>query len=91
MSAVMPVLDIVIPVYNEGRNIIATLAALASCVKTPVRVLVCYDHPDDDTLPAIRDNAEAYAGLPVELVRNHGRDGRLRREHGALRPDVSRR
>jgi glycosyltransferase involved in cell wall biosynthesis len=73
MNASMPVLDIVIPVYNEGRNIIATLGALASSVATPARVLVCYDHPDDDTLPAIRDNAQAYAGLPVEFVRNHGR------------------
>jgi len=73
MNALMPVLDIVIPVYNEGRNIIATLGALASSVMTPARVLVCYDHPDDDTLPAIRDSAQAYAGLPVEFVRNHGR------------------
>ena len=69
----MPVLDIVIPVYNEGRNIIATLGALASSVTTPARVLICYDHPDDDTLPAIRDNATGYAGLPVEFVRNRGR------------------
>ena len=45
-------LDIVIPVYNEGRNIVATLAALAGAVKTPARVLICYDHAEDDTLPA---------------------------------------
>ncbi len=68
-----PELDIVIPVYNEGRNIVATLAALARSVSTPARVLICYDHADDDTLPAIRDNAQLYAGLPVELVRNAGR------------------
>jgi dolichol-phosphate mannosyltransferase len=68
-----PELDIVIPVYNEGRNIVATLAALTRSVSTPARVLICYDHDDDDTLPAIRDNAQLYAGLPVELVRNAGR------------------
>ncbi len=68
-----PELDIVIPVYNEGRNIVATLVALARSVRTPARVLICYDHADDDTLPAIRDNAQLYAGLPVELVRNAGR------------------
>ena len=28
-------LDIVIPVYNEGRNILATLAELRRRVKTP--------------------------------------------------------
>ena len=67
-----PELDIVIPVYNEGRNIVATLAALATALVTPARVLICYDHPDDDTLPAVRNNPPA--GLPVEFVRNmrHG-------------------
>ena len=33
-------LDIVIPVYNEGGNILATLRALARDVKTPARVLI---------------------------------------------------
>jgi dolichol-phosphate mannosyltransferase len=68
-----PELDIVIPVYNEGHNIVATLAALARAVATPARVLICYDHPEDDTLPAIRANPQAHAALPVELVRNTGR------------------
>jgi dolichol-phosphate mannosyltransferase len=68
-----PELDIVIPVYNEGRNIVATLAALARSVTTPARVLICYDHPDDDTLPAIRADAPAHAGLAVEFVRNRAR------------------
>lgn len=66
-------LDIVIPVYNEGRNIVATLAALRRSLATPARVLICYDHPEDDTLPAIRADPQAYAGLAVELVRNAGR------------------
>ena len=65
-------LDIVIPAFNEGRNIVRTLSALASSLQTSARVLICYDHADDDTLPAVRDNAQAYAGLPVELVRNPG-------------------
>jgi dolichol-phosphate mannosyltransferase len=68
-----PELDIVIPVYNEGRNIVATLAALKRSVTTPARVLICYDHAEDDTLPAIRANAQAHAGLAVEFVRNRGR------------------
>jgi dolichol-phosphate mannosyltransferase len=66
-------LDIVIPVYNEGQNILATLAALAREVKTPARVLIVYDLPDDDTLPAIRDNPGKYPGLAVEFVRNRAR------------------
>jgi dolichol-phosphate mannosyltransferase len=74
-----PELDIVIPVYNAGRNIAATLAALARSVTTPTRVLICYDRPDDDTLPAIRNNPQAHAGLALELVRNAGRGA-----HGAV-------
>jgi glycosyltransferase involved in cell wall biosynthesis len=66
-------LDIVIPVYNEGRNILATLGELARELKTPARVLICYDREDDDTLPAVRDNPQIHAGLPVEFVRNKSR------------------
>jgi glycosyltransferase involved in cell wall biosynthesis len=74
-----PELDIVIPVYNEGRNIVATLAALSKALHAPARVLICYDREDDDTLPAIRGNPQAHAGLPVEFVRNAGRGA-----HGAV-------
>ena len=68
-----PELDIVIPVYNEGRNIVPVLAGLSRAVATPARVLICYDHEEDDTLPAIRAAPQAYAGLPVEFVRNTSR------------------
>jgi len=66
-------LDIVIPVYNEGENIVAVLSALARDLETPARVLICYDSETDDTLPAIRNHPHAHAGLPVEFVRNRGR------------------
>ena len=42
-------------------------------MKTPARVLICYDLPEDDTLPAIRANPDAHRGLPVDFVRNPGR------------------
>jgi dolichol-phosphate mannosyltransferase len=66
-------LDIVIPVYNEGLNILATLGAIARELKTPARVLICYDLPDDNTLPVVRDNPQVHVGLPVEFIRNRGR------------------
>jgi glycosyltransferase involved in cell wall biosynthesis len=66
-------LDIVIPVYNESRNILATLDGLRRHVRTPSRILICYDSPDDDTLPAIRNNPDRVAGLDIEFVRNPGR------------------
>ena len=65
-------LDIVIPVYNEGDNIVGALRALAREVKTPARVLICYDRPDDDTLPAVRANPDAHAG-PADRVRAQSR------------------
>jgi len=72
-------LDVVIPVYNEGANIVPTLRAIASEVKTPNRVLICYDREDDDTLPAIENNRDALAPLAIEFVRNRGRGA-----HGAV-------
>jgi glycosyltransferase involved in cell wall biosynthesis len=66
-------LDIVIPVYNEGQNIVPTLAALAREVKTPSRILICYDFPEDDTLPAIEAGRAQYPNLAIELVRNRAR------------------
>ena len=74
-----PQLDVVIPVYNEGSNILATLGALAREVKTPTRVLICYDTDEDDTLPAVRNNPEVYAGIDVRFVRNPTRGA-----HGAV-------
>jgi dolichol-phosphate mannosyltransferase len=66
-------LDIVIPVYNEGANIVPTLSTLAQQVKTPARVLICYDRPEDDTLEAIAANRDHFPGLAIEFVRNKGR------------------
>jgi glycosyltransferase involved in cell wall biosynthesis len=80
MTAASPLnLDIVIPVYNEGANILPTLASLARAVKTPLRVLICYDSEDDDTLPAIDNNRAALAGMRIDFVRNRGRGA-----HGAV-------
>ena len=59
MNTAAPRLDIIIPVYNEGANIVPTLRALARDVKTPSRILICYDHDEDNTLPAIADNRDS--------------------------------
>ena len=48
-------------------------------MKTPQRVLICYDREDDDTLPAIRDNRAALGELAIDFVRNRGRGA-----HGAV-------
>ena len=66
-------LDIIIPVYNEGSNILATIGALAREVKTPARVLICYDFPEDNTLPVVGAKRQDFPALPIEFVRNPGR------------------
>jgi len=65
-------LDIIIPVYNEGANILQTLQAIRLAVKTPLRVMICYDRDDDTTLMAIRENRETLGAMVIELVRNRG-------------------
>lgn len=65
--------DIVIPVFNEGANILNTLRALETHVRTPLRVLICYDIPEDDTLPAIDAEPTLQKKLNVVFVRNPGR------------------
>jgi dolichol-phosphate mannosyltransferase len=71
-------LDIVIPVYNEGRNITRVLDSLVSNVKTPFRVLICYDHDQDDTLPAVEQYKQKKP-IDIEPVKNLGRG-----PHGAV-------
>lgn len=66
----MAKLDIVIPVYNEGANIIAVLDALQSSVRTPFRVLICYDSENDDTLEALKRYTPGT--FEIELVPNRG-------------------
>lgn len=79
MNNATPQLDIIIPVYNEGANIVPTLRALALNVKTPNRILICYDREDDNTLPAIKNNRASFSSLAIEFVRNRGRGA-----HGAV-------
>jgi dolichol-phosphate mannosyltransferase len=77
--AAPPRLDIIIPVYNEGANIVPTLQSITRMVRTPACVLICYDDDADDTLPAIQDHRGELEGLAIVFVRNRGRGA-----HGAV-------
>lgn len=66
----MTSLDIVIPVYNEGKNIVSVLEGLRQAVRTPLRVLICYDHDQDNTLPPLRMYEEP--GLEILVMKNQG-------------------
>jgi dolichol-phosphate mannosyltransferase len=68
-------IDIVIPVYNEGSNILPVLESFRKSVRTPYRVLICYDREDDDTLPVVREYQQQHAPrtappAPIEFVKN---------------------
>ena len=66
-----PDVDVVNWVDSEGKNIIPTLESLRRLLEYRARVLICYDHDDDNTLPAVAGYAAA--PLQIVLVRNRGR------------------
>ncbi|MBI4516030.1 MAG: glycosyltransferase family 2 protein [Deltaproteobacteria bacterium] len=80
-----PDLSIVIPVFNEGANIRATLESLYAQVQVPKRVYVVYDFEEDDTLPVVR---ALQAQLPeLHLLRNRfGRGAHSAIRTGLLAP-----
>jgi dolichol-phosphate mannosyltransferase len=63
-------LDVVIPVFNEGPNIRAVLDSLKP-IPSPARMLICYDFEGDDKLTALAGYDSA--PLQVVLVRNRSR------------------
>jgi dolichol-phosphate mannosyltransferase len=69
-------IDVVIPVYNEGSNILRVLTAFEREVTSPIRILICYDQDADTTLAALRGLRTKFEIVPV---RNRGR-----RAHGAV-------
>jgi glycosyltransferase involved in cell wall biosynthesis len=68
MSAIE--VDIVIPVYNEGKNIGLVLDSFKAGIRFKYRVLICYDNDDDDTLGALKDYL--LEGFQLECVKNQG-------------------
>ncbi len=62
-------LDLVIPVYNEDRNILRTFDEIEKKVKSPLRAFVVYDSDSDTTLPVVRENASKY-GFEIKSVKN---------------------
>src|SRR5687768_1785583 len=59
-------IDIIIPVYNEGENIIHLLEAFEREVHTPIRILICYDHDEDNTIKALNNFRSRFEIIPVK-------------------------
>jgi glycosyltransferase involved in cell wall biosynthesis len=90
MSTKSPQVSIVVPVYNEGDNILPCVRALAQAVRDePHEILIVYDFDEDTTLPPVRAMADS---LPtVRLVRNaqgSGLAGALKTGLAEARGDV---
>jgi glycosyltransferase involved in cell wall biosynthesis len=64
-------LDIVMPVYHEGDNIVGVLEALRKNVKHKFRVLICYDMDEDNTLAALKNYD--HTGFDIGYVKNRGK------------------
>jgi glycosyltransferase involved in cell wall biosynthesis len=62
-------LGIIIPVYNEGANIEATLLAIEQKVHTPHRIYIVYDFDEDNTLPVAK-KMQQQGRVPIELLKN---------------------
>lgn len=59
------VVEFIVPVFNEGKNIAAMLARLYGAVPHPKRVVIVYDFDDDDTVPVVRALLDQYQGLTL--------------------------
>src|SRR6202165_5106896 len=55
MSDETPALSVVVPVYNEGENVVPTLRGIVERSRTrPLEVLVVHDFDEDITVPVVK-------------------------------------
>lgn len=47
-------LSIILPVFNEGKNIVKQIAEIENSVKIDQEVLIVYDFDEDDTVPVVK-------------------------------------
>jgi glycosyltransferase involved in cell wall biosynthesis len=76
MNAGPAIIDVVLPVHNEGTSIAATLREFHRVVMLeggqPIRLVICEDGSSDDTLPVLQKLATE---LPLELISDPVRKG----------------
>src|SRR5574337_47591 len=55
MSTQTPALSVVVPVYNEGENVVPTLRGVVEKTHVrPLEVLVVHDFDEDTTVPVVQ-------------------------------------
>jgi len=63
-------LNIVIPVFNEGNNIEHTLDELKTKVSTPHNIHIIYDFDEDNTLPAVNNYINKHNSTNIFFLKN---------------------
>jgi glycosyltransferase involved in cell wall biosynthesis len=71
-TAAAPRVSVVIPAYNEGRNILPVLDRLLEAVKMPCEVLIVVDFPEDTTIPEVEAYSRRYPSVRT-VVNDLGR------------------
>lgn len=61
-------ISIILPVFNEGKNIKDQIDTIEQSVAAEHEILVVYDFDEDDTVPVAKNLAKKYAS--VRLVKN---------------------
>ena len=69
--------EIIIPVYNEGENIVRTLEEIEARIKHPHKILVVYDFAEDTTLPPLQRYIERTGHTGIRTEKNHYGRGAL--------------
>jgi len=72
MTAELPRVSVVVPAYNEGRNITPVLDRIFESVRLQCEVLVVVDAPDDTTVPVVTEYSEKEPRLRC-IVNTYGR------------------
>ncbi len=63
-------LQIIIPVYNEGENIIKCLGQIEAKIITPHRIFIVYDFDEDSTIPAVNGFIGEQNAKNIFLIKN---------------------
>lgn len=63
-------LQIIVPVYNEGENIAETLGEIESKITTPHSILIVYDFDEDNTIPVVNEIVGRRNMENIFLVKN---------------------
>ena len=70
-------LQVIIPVYNEGEDIIKTLVQIETKVITPHRIFIVYDFDEDNTIPVVNEFMREQNAKNIFLVKNQYGKGAL--------------